>query len=235
MKKFIADYKTQQTANPQMAAQYQTLYKYWTFIERTLRQQILAQKYQSLLAGCILSNPVEAKLSYKEENEESSIQLATFAYSTIDDSKIKVQDADLKAKYDELKERFKQNVESRDIKYVTVRVEPSPADRAELQQTFKKYTTDLAAASEPANIVRKSTSLVNYLGIPVAKTAYPNDIADKLDSMAVGQTYGPFETKMDNSMNVVKLISKQLLPDSVQYRQIQVIGKTPAEAQKREW
>lgn len=233
LKKFIADYKTQQTANPQMAAQYQTLYKYWTFIERTLRQQILAQKYQSLLAGCILSNPVEAKLSYKEENEESSIQLATFAYSTIDDSKIKVQDADLKAKYHELKERFKQNVESRDIKYVTVRVEPSPADRAELQQTFKKYTTDLAAASEPANIVRKSTSLVNYLGIPVAKTAYPNDIADKLDSMAVGQTYGPFETKMDNSMNVVKLISKQLLPDSVQYRQIQVIGKTPAEAQKR--
>lgn len=233
LKKFIADYKTQQTANPQMAAQYQTLYKYWTFIERTLRQQILAQKYQSLLAGCILSNPVEAKLSYKEENEESSIQLATFAYSTIDDSKIKVQDADLKAKYDELKERFKQNVESRDIKYVTVRVEPSPADRAELQQTFKKYTTDLAAASEPANVVRKSTSLVNYLGIPVAKTAYPNDIADRLDSMAVGQTYGPFETKMDNSMNVVKLISKQLLPDSVQYRQIQVIGKTPAEAQKR--
>lgn len=233
LKKFIADYKTQQTANPQMAAQYQTLYKYWTFIERTLRQQILAQKYQSLLAGCILSNPVEAKLSYKEENEESSIQLATFAYSIIDDSKIKVQDADLKAKYDELKERFKQNVESRDIKYVTVRVEPSPADRAELQQTFKKYTTDLAAASEPANVVRKSTSLVNYLGIPVAKTAYPNDIADKLDSMAVGQTYGPFETKMDNSMNVVKLISKQLLPDSVQYRQIQVIGKTPAEAQKR--
>lgn len=233
LKKFIADYKTQQTANPQVAAQYQTLYKYWTFIERTLRQQILAQKYQSLLAGCILSNPVEAKLSYKEENEESSIQLATFAYSTIDDSKIKVQDADLKAKYDELKERFKQNVESRDIKYVTVRVEPSPADRAELQQSFKKYTTDLAAASEPANVVRKSTSLVNYLGIPVAKTAYPNDIADKLDSMAVGQTYGPFETKMDNSMNVVKLISKQLLPDSVQYRQIQVIGKTPAEAQKR--
>lgn len=233
LKKFIADYKTQQTANPQMAAQYQTLYKYWTFIERTLRQQILAQKYQSLLAGCILSNPVEAKLSYKEGNEESSIQLATFAYSTIDDSKIRVQDADLKAKYDELKERFKQNVESRDIKYVTVRVEPSPADRAELQQTFKKYTTDLAAASEPANIVRKSTSLVNYLGIPVAKTAYPNDIADKLDSMAVGQTYGPFETKMDNSLNVVKLISKQLLPDSVQYRQIQVIGKTPAEAQKR--
>ena len=46
LNKFLADYKTQQAANPQVAQQYQTLYKYWMFIERTLRQQLLAQKYQ---------------------------------------------------------------------------------------------------------------------------------------------------------------------------------------------
>ena len=50
LQKFLADYKTQQGANPQLAQQYQTLYKYWSFIEKTLRQQTLAQKYQSLLA-----------------------------------------------------------------------------------------------------------------------------------------------------------------------------------------
>lgn len=233
LKKFIAEYKTQQTANPQMAAQYQSLYKYWNFIERTLRQQLLAQKYQGLLAGCFLSNPIEAKLSFKEENEESSIQLATFAYSTIDDSKVIVSEADLKAKYDELKGRFKQNVESRDIKYVTVKVEPSATDRAALQQSFKQYSEDLKVAANPANVVRKSTSLVNYLALPITKTAYPNDIADKLDTIAIGQTYGPFETAADNSLNIIKLVSKQLLPDSIQYRQIQVMGKTSEEAQKR--
>ena len=46
LKKFLAEYKTQQTANPQMAKQYETVYKYWTFIEKTLRQQLLSQKYQ---------------------------------------------------------------------------------------------------------------------------------------------------------------------------------------------
>lgn len=233
LKKFLADYKTQQTTNPQLAEQYQALYKYWTFIEKTLRQQLLAQKYQSLLASCILSNPVEAKMAYKEANEESQIELATFPYSSIEDSKVKISDADLKAKYEEVKGRFKQYVESRDIKYVTVQVTPSANDRAALQKSFTKYTADLAAAADPANAVRKSTSLVNYLGLPVAKTAYAADIADKLDSMAVGQTVGPFESQMDNTLNVIKLVSKQLLPDSVQYRQIQVMGATADEAQKR--
>lgn len=233
LKKFLADYKTQQTANPQLAEQYQALYKYWTFIEKTLRQQLLAQKYQSLLASCILSNPVEAKMAYKEANEESQIELATFPYSSIEDSKVKISDADLKAKYEEVKGRFKQYVESRDIKYVTVQVTPSVNDRAALQKSFTQYTADLAAAADPANAVRKSTSLVNYLGLPVAKTAYASDIADKLDSMAVGQTFGPFESQMDNTLNVIKLVSKQLLPDSVQYRQIQVMGATADEAQKR--
>lgn len=233
LQKFLADYNSQQAANPQLAQQYQALYKYWTFIEKTLRQQLLAQKYQSLLASCILSNPIEAKMAYKEDNEESQIELATFPYSSIADSKVKISDADLKAKYDEEKGRFKQYVESRDIKYVAVQVTPSANDRAALQKSFTKYTAELAAAADPANVVRKSTSLVNYLGLPVAKTAYASDIADRLDSMAVGQTFGPFESKADNTLNVIKLVSKQLLPDSVQFRQIQVMGASADETQKR--
>ena len=63
LKKFLAEYKTQQTANPQMAKQYETVYKYWTFIEKTLRQQLLSQKYQGLFAHCFLSNKVEAKMA----------------------------------------------------------------------------------------------------------------------------------------------------------------------------
>ena len=41
------------------------------------------------------------------------------------------------------------------------------------------------------------------------------------------------ESKMDNSLNLIKLVAKTQLPDSVQYRQIQVGGATPDEAHKR--
>ena len=232
LQKFLAEYDAQRTANPQMAQQYETIYKYWTFIEKTLRQQLLAQKYQSLLAHCLLSNPVEAKMAFNEENQESQIQLAAFPYTSIQDDKVKISDSDLKAKYDELKPRFRQYVESRDIKYVDVQVTPSAADRSALQKDFAGYAKDLAAAEDPSTVVRKSSSLVNYLGLPVGKTAFPADIAAKLDSMAVGQTSGVIEDKLDNTLNVIRLISKQQLPDSVQYRQIQVGGASAAAAHK---
>lgn len=233
LKKFLAEYKTQQTANPQMAKQYETVYKYWTFIEKTLRQQLLSQKYQGLFAHCFLSNKVEAKMAFDEQNQESQVQLAAFPYSTIDDNKITVTDADLKAKYDEKKSIFKQYVETRDIKYIDVQVKASAADRAALQKEFAGYSAELAAAADPSDVVRKSTSLVSYIGVPVKKEALPYDIAQRLDSMAVGSTSKVIENKNDNTLNLVKLIAKRELPDSIQFRAIQVGGATAAEAATR--
>ena len=208
------------------------IYKYWTFVEKQLRTQLLAQKYQSLLAHCFVSNPVEAKMAFKEENEESQIQLAAFPYTSIEDSKVQVSESDLKAKYDELKPRFKQYVESRDVKYVDILVEPSAADKNALKKQFAEYTKTLTEAADPSEVVRRSTSLVSYLGLPVGKEAYPGDVAMRLDSMAVGSVYGPFENAHDNTLNLIKLVAKVQLPDSVEYRQIQVGGATPEAANK---
>jgi peptidyl-prolyl cis-trans isomerase D len=233
LQQFLAQYKQQQTANPQVAEQMGTIYKYWTYVENSLRQQLLIQKYQGLLAHCFLSNPIEAKMAFKEENEESQIQLAAYPYSSIEDSKVKVTDADLKAKYNELKPRFAQYVESRDFKYIDVPIVASAADRAALKKSFAGYAKQLAAAADPTEVVRKSMSTVQYLGLPVGKEAYPTDIQGRLDSMAVGQTFGPVENTQDNTLNIVKLVAKQELPDSIQIRAIQVAGQTPDEAQTR--
>ncbi|WP_311442473.1 peptidylprolyl isomerase [Hoylesella enoeca] len=232
LQKFLAEYKTQSGTNPQLTEQYSRIYKYWTFIEKTLRQQTLAQKYQSLLAHCLLSNPIEAKMTFKDENEESNIQLAAFPYTDIADNKVQISNADLKAKYGELKPRFRQYVESRSVKYVDVQVAASQADQAAIQKEMNGYAKDLAAATDPTEVIRKSTSLFPYLGIPVSKSAFPTDIAGRLDSMAVGQTYGPVTNKDDNTVNIVKLMAKQQLPDSVEYRQIQVARSTPEATRK---
>ena len=233
LKKFMAEYKQAQGTNPQLVEQYQSIYNYWTFIEKSLRTQILAQKYQALLAGCMLSNPVSAKMAFKDENEESSIQLASLPYSSINDNKVQVSDADLKAKYEELKPTFKLYDEARDIKYVDFQVVASAADRAALNKTFAGYAQTLAAAADPADVVKKSGSSVNYLGIAQTKAAFPSDIAAKLDSMSVGQTTAVVENKRDNTLNVIKLLSKTQLPDSVEFRAIQVGGTTPEETAQR--
>lgn len=230
LKKFLNEYKTAKTQNPQMAEQYEGIYSFWTFVEKSLRQQLLATKYQALFANCFLSNPVSAKKAYTDDNEETNIQLAAFPYTDINDNNVKVSDADLKAKYDEMKPRFKQYVETRDIKFVDVQVSASGADKTALQKEFSEYAKELASVSDPTQLLHKSASLVNYLGIPQNKAGFPSDIAARLDSMAVGTTSAVIENKQDNTLNIIRLMSKEQLPDSVQFRVIQVAAATPNES-----
>ena len=222
LKQFLASYNNAKKQNPQMVEQYRPLYNYWTFLEKNIRQQLLGQKYQALLGGCMLSNPISARMAFDGDNQESDILLAAFPYSSINDTKVQVTDEEIKAKYEELKPRFKQTDETRDIKYVDFTVTASAADRAALNKTVAAYREELASAADPAEVVRKSASQVSYAGIPQTKTAFPVDIANRLDSMAVGSTTAVIENKQDNTLNIIKLIDKQQLPDSVEFRFIQV-------------
>lgn len=233
LKQFLAEYKQAQGTNSQMAEQYRSLYDFWTFIEKTLRQQLLMQKYQTLLAGCLLSNPVSAKMAYEGENQESNIELAAFPYSSINDNTVKVTDSELQAKYDELKPRFKQEYETRSIKFVDYQIVPSQADRKELNKVVNGYMTALRDTANPDGVIRKSGSVIAYLGIPQTKAAFPADIASRLDSIVVGTTTTPVENKTDNTLNVIKLISKAQMPDSIQFRAISVGGTTAEETTKR--
>ncbi len=232
LKQFLNQYKQAQTSNPQMAEQMETVYNYWLFVEKNLRSQLLQQKYQVLLASCILSNKVEAQMAFKDENEEAQVQLASIAYSTIKDADVKVTDEDLKAKYEELKPAFYQPVETRDLKYVDFQIKASAADRAQLLKEMNGYQKQLATVADPTQLVSRSTSQVPYLGVPVSSSAFPQDIATKLDSMAVGTT-GVYENKQDNTFNIIRIYSKSMLPDSVQFRQIQVAGASIDESRAK--
>ena len=231
--KFLADYKKAQQAGSEMAEQYQKIYNYWKFMEKNLRQQTLAQKYQTLLAQCLISNPVSAKMAFEAQNQESDILLAAVPYTSIKDTEVEVSDADLKAKYNEQKEMFKQIFESRDIKYVDFQVVASAADRAELMKTMNEAKQQFEAGQAPAEVVRKAHSQLPYVGMAVTRSALSPDVAAKLDSMQIGQVSAPFESKYDNSFNVVKFIGKSQQPDSVEFRLIQVAAETPDATKQR--
>lgn len=234
LKQFLDGYNKAKTASPDQAEQMRPVYNYWLFLEKNLRSQLLAQKYQALLASCVLSNKAEAKMAFKDENEEAQVQLASLAYSSVKDADIKVTDEDLKAKYEELKSAFRQSSETRDIKYVDFHIEASKADRNELVKEMNTLQKQLATAADPTQVISKSGSFISYLGVPVSSKAYQAypDIAGKIDSLAVGTT-GVQENKQDNTFNIIRVLSKAQLPDSVQFRQIQVVANTPDEARAK--
>ena len=234
LKQFFDSYNKAKAAKSSQVEQMQAIYDYWLFVEKNLRAQLLGQKYQALLASCVLSNKAEAKMAFKDNNEESQIQLASLAYSTVKDADVKVTDDDLKAKYEELKPAFRQNVETRDIKFVDFQIKASAADRSQVVKEMNDFQKQLASAEDPAAVVSKSGSEIPYLGLPVSNKAYQQypDIASKIDSLSVGTT-GVVENAQDNTLNIIRVLSKAQLADSIQFRQINIAAATPDEARAK--
>ena len=234
LKQFFDSYNKAKAAKSPELDQMQAVYDYWLFVEKNLRTQLLGQKYQALLASCVLSNKAEATMAFKDNNEESQIQLASLAYSSVKDADVKISDDELKAKYDELKPAFRQSVETRDIKFVDYQIKASAADRKVVAKEMNDFQHQLATATDPSGVISKSGSEISYLGLPVSSKAYQQypDIASKIDSLSVGTT-GVFENSQDNTLNVIRVFSKAQLPDSVQFRQISVGAATPDEARAK--
>lgn len=114
-------------------------------------------------------------------------------------------------------------VETRDIRYIDIKVVPSDADRKAVQQEVTEYSNQLAnTTTDYASFVRTSGSSVSYSDVPVSKNVLPSDVTARLDSTAVNEVYGPYYNQADDSYNAFKIIAKVTAPDSIQFRQIQV-------------
>ncbi len=224
-------------SNPQVSPEQreyiERYYRLWCFIENEVRKNTLMQKYQMLLSGLTMSNPVSAKASFDGRTNETDILLAALPYTSIEDKDIKVEDADLKAKYEEYKEPFYQFGEIRDIKYIDVVIKASKADEEALNKEMAEYAESLQKDDAVIEaIVRQSQSNVPYAGLPITTKALPYDIAARVDSMAVGTQTEPYYNIADNSVNIVKLMSKVSLPDSIEVRQIAAVNADLAAAKK---
>lgn len=224
LKQFLEQYNQMQTKPDQVPQEYieyyQRLYKYWGFIEKTLRTSLLNDKYQALVGRCILSNPISAKLAYEGVASKSSAVIASLPYSSVPDNDVKVSDDDINKLYTKYKEMFRQFNDSRDIKYISVQVKASKADKDALTAEMQGYAKELAGDGNVSATVNQSNSLVPYSDIAISKDAYPSDIRNQIDSLSVGVVKGPYYNAYDNTQNVLKLISVAELPDSVEYRAI---------------
>lgn len=229
LKKFLVDYANLDASK--MPAQYVEYYQkmgaFWKFVEKTLAESTLAQKYQNLVTKSLISNPVSAEDAFKSRTEQSDLLLAGVPYSSISDSTIQVSDSEIKDRYNEKKEQFKQLVETRDIRYIDVKVVPSDADRKAVEKEVTEYSNQLAnTTTDYGTFIRSTGSSVNYSDVPVNKTVFPADVAARLDSTGVNEVYGPYYNQTDDSYNAFKVLAKVSSPDSIQFRQIQVYADT---------
>ena len=230
LKKFLVEYANLGSTAAQLPAQYVEYYRqmgaFWNFIEKTLKQSILAEKYQSLIAKSLISNPVSAEDAFNARAQQADVLLAAIPYSSVSDSTITVSNDEIKALYKQKREAYKQLMETRDIKYIDVLVTPSEADRTEILNEVTEYANQLKDVTEMAAFIRSTGSVVPFSEVAISKGVYPSDIATRIDSVKMGEVYGPYYNQADDSYNAMMVMGKEAIADSIQFRMIQVYAET---------
>ena len=225
LKKFLVEYENANQLPAQYKEYYMQMGAFWNFIEKTLKESLLAEKYQELIAKSLISNPVSAEDAFAARTQQTDVLLAAIPYSSVIDSTITISSSDIKARYNKNKESYKQLMETRDIKYIDVLVTPSEADRAEVLNEVTEYANQLATATDLASFIRSTGSVVPFSEIAISKGVYPSDIATRIDSVKVGEVYGPYYNRADDSYNAMQVLKKEALADSIQFRMIQVYAE----------
>ena len=114
-------------------------------------------------------------------------------------------------------------MEPLNIKYIDVQVTASREDKADIQKEVEEYTAQLGeTSSDYANFIRSTGSTQQYTDLYYTDKALPADVVARLDSVKVGEVYGPYYNASDNTINSFKKLATAAMADSIQFRQIQI-------------
>ncbi len=209
---------------------YDNLYNFWLYLEENIEFDLLASKYMALVENSIISNPVSQKNSYETRAKRADVQLAALPYSAVDNSEITVTKADVKKLYDERKEMLYQIAESRDLLYIDYEILPSQADRDELLAEVTEYAEQLKeTTADYAAFTRLTASSELFSEVAKTVNALPADVVARLDSVKVGEVFGPYYNASDDSYNAFKVLSEVQAYDSISYAQIQIAAESAEE------
>lgn len=222
-KQFLADFdKTLASVRmnaPENEEMIRNIHRACFYAEKRLQKSLLQRKYFTLFQTSMTANPVVAKMMFDERNENVVAEVASLSFLSVPESDVEVSDEDLKKKYQEVKELFRNPQESRCIKMIRVPVVPSPADRTALLNEVKAVEDSLKAAQtaqQIADIVNVTNTSVNYSDVYFKRETWSEqklyDIVGGLDTMAVGFVKPTRSTGKE--ISTFKLVGKVTTPDS---------------------
>ena len=175
---------------------------YWRYWEHAIKTNRLQEKYTNLLNATLVVNPLEAKYAYDNAKVSADAVYAMKNYFAIADSTINVTDAEIKARYNEKKEQFKQK-QSADVKYIVVDIKPSAEDFAEVEKWINDLKEEFTTTEEVADVVN-SNSDVQYRGENLVKEQIDADFQEFAFTGKAGEVMGPIF--VDNTYTMARII-----------------------------
>ena len=201
----------------------------WEIFQRDLRPGRERIKYENLLIKSNYITTAEAEREYHLQNDVAEIKYLYVPYYAVSDSAITVKEDDLKAYYNKNIERYKTE-ESRDIKYISIPVEPTSDDSLAARDELARYAAELRTSQDDSTYAAANSEGQN----PYTKyTPATLPVFVSPDSVIQGKVFGPF---LDGNTYKVVKISK-IFKDTVysaRAKHILIKWNDTSEASKKE-
>lgn len=198
-------------------AQVEPMQRAWLAAEKETDQQIAEQIYQRLLAGTVKANDLDMKALYNDYVNTKSVDYAFLPFGNLNEKEYPVTDAELKAKYDEIKGRFAVDEETKEIGFISVTVTPSDKDIA-----AAKALADQTVAYMNKNAGPLSKELKKE-GVSMSRhTVLAADIPGNVrSSVTAGGDSARLAYNNSQGFGVVRVLSTKQEVDSVQVTLVQ--------------
>lgn len=218
----------QPASNNEMKSQIDQAKNYWKFWEKTVKTDILQQKYNTLLAKSIAVNKLDAKASYDAAKSTLDLNYIVQPYYNIPDSAVSVSNVEIKKRYNEQKEQFKQE-DSRSIDYVSFDIKPQQEDFEEVEAWINRLSEEFKTSNEDIAGLVNSNSDVIYKGQGYTLFTIRPSLKDFAFEGKKGDVMGPvFE---NDTYTMARIMETGIVAsDSVKIRHIFLVGDATAKS-----
>lgn len=179
----------QEPTNEQMAQEIKRAKNYWLFWERNVKMAVLQEKYNALISKTVTANSLDAKMSYEAGKFNMDVNYVVQPYFTIPDTDVKVENNEIKDRYNKQKEQYKQEA-TRSLAYVVFNIKPSDEDYKEAKVWMDKLAPEFATTEDVAAVVNSNSDIM-YDGRNYSEQNVPVSLKPFAFSSPTGAVFGP--------------------------------------------
>ncbi len=228
-------------------------YQQWLDFENSLGESAREQIYFDLVRAGLNASLSEGEIAYRKSGDKVDLSFVQIPYSSVPSEEVEVSKSEIEAYIKKHPARF-QTEATRDIQYVHFPEEATEEDDAEIRDAvaallddrveFNPVTEQNDTVPGFADVEEVELFVNDHSDQPHVDRYYfqdqlPEEHAEALFNLEVGETYGPF--RQNNSWMLSRMLETAQIPDSAQARHIlityqgtqiaQGIERTKAEAQ----
>jgi peptidyl-prolyl cis-trans isomerase D len=196
---------------------------FWSFQEKEIVKDRLQSKLSTMVSKAMFTPTWMAEQTNRDQTVLYNLQYVQVPFDAIDNADVALEDSDFEAYIKENAATLKNEEERRRIAYISFEVRASAADSAAYLKSLQDLYAEFDTTSNDSVFIQQNLGMMDK--VYATKDQLPASAADTLLSLPKGTVYGPF---LDgNTYQLVKIIDRKIIPDSVRSRHILIPAQDP--------